>query len=175
VTDLTVTNWLVSHRELTEVVTNHVSFDFDWVPVLSRVDFAHGRDHLWHDDAVSQVSLNWLWFVSWLGGLDGGDKLLGESIVTSLTVSSISHSSSLSGSEHANDLVGGHGQELVELNTSVNLLSECLLLWTGLSHGLLQPLLNSGEWPTIMTDLSLSRSQRTKVYTCTTYLFKKDL
>ena len=40
-TDLTVTNWFVSHGELSEVVTNHVSFDFDWVPILSGVHFAN--------------------------------------------------------------------------------------------------------------------------------------
>jgi hypothetical protein len=70
------------------------------------------------------MGLNWFWFLTWLGLLDGLDKLLDESIVTSLVVSSISHSSSLSGSEHCDHLLSWHGQELVKLNSSVNLLSE---------------------------------------------------
>ena len=143
VTDLSVTDWLVGEGELSEVVSNHIGLDFNWVPVLAGVDLAHGGDHLWHDDAVSEVGLDWLWLLTEWSLLHGLDEFLGESVVTSLVVSFISHSSSLSRSEHANDLVGGHGQKLVQLNSSVNLLSECLFLGLGLGHSLFQPLLNS--------------------------------
>ena len=37
-TDLTVLNGLVGKGELGEIVTDHVSFDFDTVPVLASVD-----------------------------------------------------------------------------------------------------------------------------------------
>ena len=141
-TDLSVTNWLVSQGILSEVVTNHVSSDFNWVPVFARVDFAHGGYHLWHNDAITKMSLDWLWLLSEWSILDGLDELFDESIVTSLVVSFISHSSSLSGSEHCDDLVSWHGNELLKLDSSVNLLSECFFLGLGPSHGLIQPLLN---------------------------------
>jgi hypothetical protein len=57
-TDLTVTNRLVGHGVLTEIVSDHIGSDFDRVPVLARVDFANGADHLGHDDAVSQMGLD---------------------------------------------------------------------------------------------------------------------
>ena len=88
------------------------------------------------------MSLDWFWLLSDRSILDGLDELLDKSIVTSLVVSSISHSSSLSGSEHCDHLLSWHGQELVKLDSSVNLLSECLFLGAGLCHGLLQLLLN---------------------------------
>ena len=142
VTDLSVTNWLVGHGVLSEVVSNHVSFDFNWVPILSRVDFADGGDHLWHDDAVAEVGLDWLGLLAvWLF-LHGLDELLDQSVVTSLVVSSISHSSALSGSEHGNHFLSSHGKQLVKFNSSVNLLSECFFLGGALGHGRSEPLFN---------------------------------
>lgn len=137
-----MTNWLVSHRELSEVVSNHISSDFNWVPIFSRVDFADGRDHLWHDDAVTEVGLDWSWLLTvWLL-LDRFDELLDKSIVTSLVVSSISHSSSLSGSEHGDYFVGSQSEQLLKFNSSVNLLSECFFLGGALGHGRSKPLFN---------------------------------
>ena len=63
-TDFTVTNGLVSHGVLTEIVTNHVSSDFDGVPVLARVDLADGTDHLRHDDTVPEMRFDRRWFFS---------------------------------------------------------------------------------------------------------------
>ena len=136
-TDLSVANWLVGHGVLSEVVTDHVSFDFNWVPILAGVDFADGGHHLWHDDAITEVSLDWLWLLSKWSILHSLDELLDKSVVTSLVVSSISHSSSLSGSEHCDDRVSWHCHQLLKLDSSVNLLSECFFLGLGLGHGLL--------------------------------------
>ena len=63
-TDFTVTNRLVGHGVLTKVVSDHVSFDFDGVPVLARVDLADGTDHLRHDDTVPEMRFDRRWFFS---------------------------------------------------------------------------------------------------------------
>ena len=55
-----MTSGLVGHGELTEVVANHVGLDFDCVPVLSGVDLSDGPNHIWHDDAVTEMGLDWL-------------------------------------------------------------------------------------------------------------------
>ena len=69
-TDFTVTNGLVSHGVLTEIVTNHVSSDFDGVPVLARVDLSDGADHLGHDDGVTEMRLDRLRFLAIRSFLD---------------------------------------------------------------------------------------------------------
>jgi hypothetical protein len=56
-------------------MTDHVSLDFDWVPVLATVDINDGIAHLWHDDAVSKMSLDTLWLLSGNGFLLGNSKL----------------------------------------------------------------------------------------------------
>ena len=93
-TDFTVTHWLVREGVLRQEMTDHVSFDFDWVPVLAAVDVDNGVAHLWHDDAVSQVGLHGLWLVSWLNVLLGLSEFLDESVV--LPSNTVSKSSSLS-------------------------------------------------------------------------------
>ena len=117
-----MTNWLVGHGELTEVIADHVSFDFDGVPVLSRVNFADGTDHLWHDDGISQMSLDGFGLLSVRSVFHGFGKLLDQSIVS--LVNATSESALLSGTEHSHDLSSAHFEELVELNTSVDLLFE---------------------------------------------------
>ena len=117
-----MTNGLVGHGELTEVVTNHIGLDFDGVPVLSGVDFADGTNHLGDDDSVSEMGLDGLGLLTVLAVLNRLDELLDETVVT--RVDSTSESSALTGSEHADNIVGGHLEELLKLDTSVNLLFE---------------------------------------------------
>ena len=49
---------LVSQRELTQVVTDHLSLDFNVVEVAPVVHTHHGTDHLGNHDHVTQVSLH---------------------------------------------------------------------------------------------------------------------
>ncbi len=121
-TDLTVTNGLVGHGILTKVVSDHIGSDFDSVPVLARVDFADGADHLGHDDAVSEMRLDRRGLLTIGAVLDGLDELLDEAVVTGLDTAS--ESSALSGAEHVDHLGSAEFEELLELDTSVNLLSE---------------------------------------------------
>lgn len=54
---------LVRDREFTQVVTDHLGFDFDLVELLSRVYTNHRPDHLWHDDHVSEMRLDQIWLL----------------------------------------------------------------------------------------------------------------
>lgn len=132
-TDFTVTNGLVGHGVLTEVVSDHIGSDFDSVPVLAGVDFTDGADHLGHDDAVSEVGLDWCWLLAVLALLDGLSELLDEAVVT--RVDTTSESSLLAGAEHVDHLGCAKFKQLFELDTSVKLLSECFFLGSLLGLG----------------------------------------
>ncbi len=121
-TDLTVTNRLVGHGVLAEVVSDHVGPDFDSVPVFARVDFADGADHLGHDDSVSEMGLDGGGLLAVCAVANGLSELLDEAVVTGLDTAS--ESSALSGAEHVDHLGSAEFEELLELDTSVNLLSE---------------------------------------------------
>ena len=121
-TDLAVTRWLVGHRVLTEIISNHITLDFDWVPVLSRVDFADGADHLGHDDAVAEMSLDWLGLFTVWAVLDSKFQLFDQPVVT--WVDSMSEASLLSGSEHGNHILRRKLKKFLKLDTSVKLFFE---------------------------------------------------
>ena len=132
-TDLSVTDGLVGEGELSEVVSAHVGSNLNGGPVLSTVAFDDGTDHIGSDDHVSQVSLDTLGLLTDGAGLDGGLALLDESGVRSSTVSG--ERSSVLGAEEGNDLVLLHLEEVIELDTSVDLLLERLSLDGGGSGG----------------------------------------
>ena len=123
-TDLSVLDGLVGHGVLGEVRANHLGLDLDGGPVLSGVNLADGSDHLGHDDGVTEVSLDGLGLISVSGVLDGGLKLLDEPVV--LGVHTVLEPTTLTGLEHSDNLSGVEFEELVELDTSVNLLLEWL-------------------------------------------------
>ena len=127
-----MTNHLVCEGVLSEIVTDHISFDFDRVPVFTTVAINDGTAHLWDDDAVSEMGLDTLWLLTLWGDLLGLSKLLDESIV--FAMNSVLESSLLSGFHEANNLVHVHIEKLIKLNTSVNLLLEWFLLWNDFRH-----------------------------------------
>ena len=120
--DLSVLDGLVGRRVLTEVVTDHVSLDFDLSPDLARVHCGDGTDHFGHDDGIAQVGLDSLGLVTELSVLCGVLELLGKlAVALGHTVLESAASARL---EHRDNLSGVHLEQLVELDTSVNLLSE---------------------------------------------------
>ena len=121
-TDLTVTNGLVGHGVLGQVVANHVGPDLDRVPVLARVHLSDGADHFGHDDAVTEVGLDRLGLLSVGSVLDGLGQLLDQAVVAGADAAA--ESSALARAEHGDHVVGRDLEQLVELNTSVNLLFE---------------------------------------------------
>lgn len=131
--NLTVTRWFVGQGVLAEVISDHVALDFDWVPVLSRVNFADGADHIGHDDAVAEVGLDRLWLLSVRASLDCYLQFLDEPIVA--WVDSVTEASFLSGSKHGDHILCGELKELVKLDTSVKLFFEWFSTWLGLSLG----------------------------------------
>lgn len=59
-------------------MTNHLRLDLDLVELLAGVDTNDGTDHLWDDDHVTEVSLDKVWLLVWLGLLFGLAKLLDQ-------------------------------------------------------------------------------------------------
>ena len=108
-------------------MSDHVGFDLNRVPVFSTVAINDGSAHLWHDDGVSEMSLDTNWFFTDDGVLLGVIDFLLESII--LSVVSVSESSLLSGFHEVNNLISAHIEEFIKLDTSVDLLSERLLFY----------------------------------------------
>lgn len=48
-------------------MADHLGLDLDLVELLSGVDTDDGADHLWDDDHVSEMSLDEIWLLIWLG------------------------------------------------------------------------------------------------------------
>lgn len=59
-------------------MTNHLWLDLNGVEFLSGVDTNDGTDHLWDDDHVTEVSLDGVWLLVWLGLLLRLAKLLDQ-------------------------------------------------------------------------------------------------
>ena len=121
---LTVANWLVGHGELSQIVADHVSFDLNWIPVLSTVDINDGSTHFWDNNTVSKMSFHTLWLFTWDGSFLGLSELCAKSVVFSMDSSL--ESPLLSGSHEFDNLLWVHFEELIKLVASVHLLSEGL-------------------------------------------------
>ena len=59
---------VVSQRELTKVVTDHLSLDFNVVEVVAVVHTDNATDHLGNDDHVTEVGLHGLGALVLTGG-----------------------------------------------------------------------------------------------------------
>lgn len=64
-TGSTVLDWLVGQAELAQVVTDHLSLDFNLIEGLAVVHTDHAADHLGDDDGVTQVGLDHSWLLKW--------------------------------------------------------------------------------------------------------------
>ena len=63
-----VLHGVVSQRELTKVVTDHLSLDFNVVEVVAVVHTDNATDHLGNDDHVTEVGLHGLGALVLTGG-----------------------------------------------------------------------------------------------------------
>ena len=124
-----MSNWLVSEGVLGQEMSDHIGFNFNGVPVFSTVAIDDRSAHLWHDDGISKMSLNSLWFLSDNSILLSEVNFLLESII--LSVHAVSESSLLSRFHESNNLFSAHIEELIKLDSSVDLLSKWLFddLW----------------------------------------------
>ncbi len=57
-TGLTVSSWLVWQWEFTQISSDHIELDFDWIEDFSTVDSNNVANHFWHDDAVSKMGFD---------------------------------------------------------------------------------------------------------------------
>ena len=131
-TGLTVSCWLVWQWKFSQISADHVELDLDWVEDLTTVNADNVSDHLWHDNTVSQVSLDNGWFLTWLTVLLGFFALIVKSIVSVLDLSC--ESSSLSGSEKLDNLFSGESVNLFRSITSEWIFLKTLLFLLNCGH-----------------------------------------
>jgi len=84
-------------------VTNHVSFNFNAIPVLATITINDGSNHFGNDNAVSQVSSDSLGLFTIGSLLLGLSELLDESIVS--LVDTVGKSTSLSSSKQFDESI----------------------------------------------------------------------
>lgn len=76
-----MSNGLVCHGELGQIVTNHVCLNFDWVPVFATIDIDDATAHFWDNDGISEMSSDRsLLFTEW-GLFLGDSEFLDKSII----------------------------------------------------------------------------------------------
>ena len=124
--DLSVLDGLVGHGVLSEVLADHFSLNLNGSPVLAGVNLADGSAHLGHNNGVTEVGPHGLGLLAVRGVLDRVLQLADKAVI--LGVHAVLEPSPLSGLEKSDNLCGVHLEQLVELNTSVNLLLEWLSL-----------------------------------------------
>lgn len=69
---------ILCDRELAQVVSNHLRLDFDLVEFLARVDADNAANHLWDNDHVTQMRLDEVGLLVWLGLLLGLAEFLDQ-------------------------------------------------------------------------------------------------
>ena len=135
--DLTVLDGLVGHGVLGQILSDHLSLHVDGGPVLARVHLADRANHFGHDDGITQVGLDGLGLLTIGSVLDGFLELFDESFVLGVDLLELRvHSSPLTRLEKSDNFRIGHGEELLKLNTSVDLFLEWLLFKTGVCTSL---------------------------------------
>jgi hypothetical protein len=58
---------MIRDGEFSKVVSDHLRLDLNLIEFLSRVNTNDGADHLRDDNHVSEVSLDKVWLLIWLG------------------------------------------------------------------------------------------------------------
>ncbi len=115
----------VGHGELAKVVTNHLGLDLGGDEEATGVDTDDGANHLGDDDHVTKV------------GLDGSGLLVGEALGLGLTetldethglaLKTTLETSAGTSVDNAHEVLVGHVEERVELDTTVGELAESSL------------------------------------------------
>lgn len=93
-------------------MANHLRLDLDLVELLSGVDTDDGTNHLWDDDHVTEVSLDEIWLLVWLGLLLGLAELLDQA--HRLALEAAVEAAAGAGMDDVTELVRGEVQKSVE-------------------------------------------------------------
>lgn len=112
-----VTDNLLRDGELSKVVANHLRLDLNLVELLSRVDTNDRTNHLWDNDHVTEVSLDEVWLLIWLGLLLGLAKLFDQThwLALKTTVEPATGTSV----DDVAELVGGEVEETIDNRVSI--------------------------------------------------------
>ena len=105
-------------------MTDHLSLDFDVGEGLSVVNSNDGTDHLGDDDDVTEVGLDGLGALAEIGvdsNLGGADT---AHQVDLRLLESTGELSTDTGGEELEQLLGSHGHEVLEINSTVGELAE---------------------------------------------------
>lgn len=134
-TGTAVTDGLVRDGELTEVVTDHFSLNFDVLELLTVVDTNDAANHLRDDNHITEVSVDGLGLLTQIrvDGTLGLAELLDQ--VDLLALQTASEAAADTAREELNELLVAHNQQLVKINTTVGKLTEDTLLTLTLSLG----------------------------------------
>jgi len=128
----TMLDWLVGDRELAQIMTNHLGFDFNLVECFALVDSDDASDHLGHDDHVSQVRLHGLGLLVGKTSLLRLTQLLDET--HRLALETTSQLAANAAREQLHQLVGRHVQQLVKVDSSVSVFPEGSLFGLNIRH-----------------------------------------
>merc|ERR1712168_919320 len=131
-TGATMLDWLVGDRELAQVMTNHLGFDFNLVECFALVDSDDASDHLGHDDHVPQVRLHGLGLLVGKTSLLRLTQLLDET--HRLAFETTSELAANAAREQLHQLVGRHVQQLVKVYSSVSVFPEGSLFGLNIRH-----------------------------------------
>lgn len=121
----TVAGGDVGHGELAKVVTDHLGLDLGVDKEATGVDANHGANHLGDDNHVTEVSLDGggllVRLALGLGLTETLDEAHGLALETTL------ESSAGTGVDERHEILVGHVEESIELDTSVGELAESSL------------------------------------------------
>jgi hypothetical protein len=59
----------ISEGEFTQISANHIEFDFNDIEGFSIVYSDEVSNHIWHNDGISKMGLDWGWLLSRLSVL----------------------------------------------------------------------------------------------------------
>lgn len=128
-----VANWLVRDRVLGQIVSQHIWLNLYLIECLSIVYTDDATNHLWYDDHVSQVRADWLWlFTSSFHGFSSLAELLDEG--HALSVQPSLESTALTGAVKLYKFVNAHIKELLQVDSTIRVLSEGSLPWLSVRH-----------------------------------------
>lgn len=139
-TCLTMSGWLVWQWELTQISADHVELNFNRVESLAAINTYDVANHLWHNDAVSEMSFDGRGFLSGLAILFGFFAFVVEPVVSMFDFSG--KSSSLPGSEQFYDLFCGECIDLLWSVSSEGVLLESLLFFLNCGHLIIKLFIN---------------------------------
>ncbi len=131
-TSFTVSSWFVWQGEFSQISSDHVEFDFNWVEELTVVNSDDASNHFWHNDAVSEMGFDYSGFLSGKTVLFSLNAFHVESVISMFNFSS--ESSSLPGSEEFNNFFGWEFIDLFRGKSSERILLNSLLFLCGCGH-----------------------------------------